>query len=232
MSITRQKNQQLNDSPTPADHPGRTIAPLDIFVLLNVCLFLLLCVFAYFAQFVDYSRSLLRLLHPREYLIYASGILTIIFLLWWWFRRYRFEVWLLLLLQIGILMHFTGAFVNADGKRIYELYFLGLRYDKYVHFYNAFVVSMLVWKLFHLDRAATTLLSSLSVVLSVLGLGAVVEIVEYGIAKTLAVNGVGDYDNNMQDLIANFIGSSLSTCLLYLRSKRTKSHSSPPSHSA
>ena len=33
------------------------------------------------------------------------------------------------------------------------------------------------------------------------------EIVEYGVVLTVPNNGVGGYDNNMQDLIANFCGS-------------------------
>jgi hypothetical protein len=43
----------------------------------------------------------------------------------------------------------------------------------------------------------------------VLGLGTLVEIVEYLVTLTVSVNGVGGYDNNMQDLISNLIGVSL-----------------------
>ena len=42
-------------------------------------------------------------------------------------------------------------------------------------------------------------------------LGAIIEMVEYGVVLTFETNGVGDYDNNMQDLLANFCGS-----LIYL----------------
>jgi hypothetical protein len=40
----------------------------------------------------------------------------------------------------------------------------------------------------------------------VLGLGAMVEMFEYIVTRHLPQNGVGGYDNNMQDLIANFVG--------------------------
>jgi hypothetical protein len=47
----------------------------------------------------------------------------------------------------------------------------------------------------------------LFVLLVVLGLGAVIEIVEYVVVLTVPRNGVGGYDNNMQDLIANLCGA-------------------------
>ena len=47
------------------------------------------------------------------------------------------------------------------------------------------------------------------VFLIVLGLGAIVEIFEYGVTKTVPHNGVGDYDNNMQDLLGNCAGGLL-----------------------
>jgi hypothetical protein len=46
------------------------------------------------------------------------------------------------------------------------------------------------------------------VLLVVLGLGAVVEIVEYFVVLTVAHQGVGDYHNNLQDLVANLVGAS------------------------
>jgi hypothetical protein len=45
-------------------------------------------------------------------------------------------------------------------------------------------------------------------VLVVLGLGAIIEIVEYIVVLTVPQNGVGGYDNNMQDLLANLAGAS------------------------
>jgi len=36
-----------------------------------------------------------------------------------------------------------------------------------------------------------------------------VEVIEYFVCATIPGNGVGSYDNNMQDLAANFLGGSL-----------------------
>jgi hypothetical protein len=44
-------------------------------------------------------------------------------------------------------------------------------------------------------------------VFSVLGVGAIIEIAEYIVTLTVEHNGVGSYNNNMLDLIANLFGS-------------------------
>ncbi len=111
-------------------------------------------------------------------------------------------------LQIGIAMHFSGAFVQIEGGRLYDAHVLGLRYDKYVHFVNAFSATLLVGRLFQIQSIALTRVNSVLLMLVVLGLGAVIEIVEYVVVLTVPANGVGGYDNNMQDLMANFCGAS------------------------
>jgi uncharacterized membrane protein YjdF len=84
---------------------------------------------------------------------------------------------------------------------------LGIQYDKYVHFVNAFSTTLLMSRLFQIQGIVLTRVNSLLMMLVVLGLGAVVEIVEYVVVLTVPSNGVGGYDNNMQDLMANFCGS-------------------------
>ena len=184
---------------------------IDAFVLTNVTLFLLLCVFRYYARFVHYRGAQ----HIEEFFVYASVILLAIGLLWWVFRHYAFDGPTLLALQVGILMHFSGAFVFVNGHRLYDEILLGVRYDKYVHFINAAAGTLLVCRLFGIQRIALTRVNQAFAVLVVLGLGAIVEIVEYLVVLTVPENGVGGYDNNMQDLMANFAGSS---CFMLARS--------------
>ena len=178
------------------------IKNVDLFVLANICLFVLLCILRYYARFVHYRGA------PNigEFFVYAVGIIAVILTLWWYFRRFTFDTSLLVLLEIGILMHFSGAFVHIDGHRLYDAHFLWIRYDKYVHLVNSFVVSILVRKLFVIQKNELDLINRIFILLIVLGLGAIVEIVEYGVTKTVPHNGVGDYDNNMQDLIGNCAG--------------------------
>ena len=176
---------------------------IDIFVAVNLVLFLAMCVFRYYARFIHYRG----IEHIQEFLVYAVVIICGIIILWRLFRRYPFDATLLVLLQLGIIMHFAGAFVQINGGRLYDVDLLGIRYDKYVHFVNAFSATLLVSRLFQIQHIAPTGFNSVFLVMVVLGLGAVVEIVEYGVVLTVPNNGVGGYDNNMQDLIGNLCGS-------------------------
>jgi len=205
-----------------SDHPspwvvasGRLakIRPLDVFVLVNGSLFLSMCAFVYYNRFIQYRGAA----NINEFFVYAVGIFAAICFLWVYFRDYELRPELLLLVQIGILLHFAGAFVQVEHHRLYDEYFLGLRYDKYVHFANALIAALLVWRLCVIRGISVRGINSLLVVLSVLGLGALIEIVEYLVVMTVERNGVGGYDNNMQDLIANFLGASLGVLYLNLR---------------
>ena len=187
-----------------------TLRPIDIFVLLNTFLFLLLCVFTYYDRFVSYRGAA----NIHEFFIYASAILASIAFLWFYFRHYKLETGLLVLLEIGILMHFSGAFVQFDGYRLYDVQLLGIRYDKYVHFVNAFIGAALIWKLCSVRKVPLHGVNILIVPLVVLGLGSIIEMLEYMVVVTVESNGVGGYDNNMQDLIANLFGSSIYVCLI------------------
>jgi putative membrane protein len=179
------------------------VRKLDVFAAVNVALFLVLCVFRYYARFIQYRG----IGHIEEFFFYAVVILVGIAVLWRGFRHHEFETLVLVLVELGILMHFAGAFVQVDGGRLYDVHLLGIRYDKYVHFVNAFVVALLMSRLFLAHGIAPTPLHRLLLVLAVLGLGAVVEIMEYAAMLTIPGNGVGGYDNNMQDLVSNACGS-------------------------
>jgi hypothetical protein len=60
-------------------------------------------------------------------------------------------------------------------------------------------------------------LESVFIVSVVLGLGAIIEIIEYIDTRTIPNHGVGGYDNNMQDLIANLIGGLLFVFISFRR---------------
>lgn len=109
-------------------------------------------------------------------------------------------------------MHFAGGFAFWQERRLYDVIIMGIRYDKYVHFFNAAVAGLFVRRL-SLERALKhEWLCNLVTVLTVLGMGAFVEIVEYMVMLTMTINGVGNYDNNMQDLAADMAG--VTSCVL------------------
>lgn len=184
----------------------------DIFAFINAGLFGFMCATVYYARFVTY-RGVGNL---HEFFFYAAAILAAIGLGAFFLRRLYWPTWLLILLQAGILAHFAGAFLPIDGGRLYDAIIFGVRYDKYVHAFNALAGAALVAHL--LSRANASLPARPTVILlTVLGGGAVVEILEYLVSITVPHSGVGDYDNNMQDLISNLVGAAAYVIYLELR---------------
>ena len=182
---------------------SRGLKNVDIFVIANAVLLLFMCVFVYYSRFVEYRGAA----NIHEFFFYAVVIFAAIFAGWLYFRHLQITTSLLLLLQVGILMHFAGAYIPVNEGRLYDAHFLYIRYDNYVHFVNAFAVAALVTYLFTYLNVNIPTLNNLVVILVVMGLGALVEIVEYIVVLTVEDHGVGGYHNNMQDLIANLAGS-------------------------
>ena len=140
-----------------------------------------------------------------EFGIYAASIFALIALSWYFLRRRPCPTSLLLLVELSLLAHFAGAFVPIDGARLYEAEILGLRFDKYVHLFNAYAGGALIDHFLQQDLKARPLI----VAGLVLGVGAVVEIIEYLAFLAVSDAGVGGYENNMQDLVMNLVGVSL-----------------------
>ncbi len=183
----------------------------DCFVLFNTLLFVFMCTFVYQERFVKYLGNERNI----EFFIYAVLIIIFIIGLWLQFRKLFFPLPIVVMIELGILVHFAGGLIFIDGHRLYDQYLLGIRYDKYVHLINAFAVTMLIQNIFIVSRLKLRYLRDVIVFFVVLGLGAILEITEYIVTRHVIYNGVGGYDNNMQDLIANACGVFL--CLLVWR---------------
>jgi len=169
--------------------------------------------YRYFPRYLAYQGPG----NVSEFFLYAVGILSIISVLWWGFRRLVLPAPLLVLLEVGILLHFAGGFVAVDGQRLYDTTLFGisaeyLRFDKLVHLVNAFTVTLLVLRLVQ-SRTHVVPMVRLFALLAVLGLGATVELIEFSALKLFAQTGVGSYDNNMLDLVANLGGATLGAVL-------------------
>lgn len=146
-----------------------------------------------------------------EFGLYAAVFAVAFVGAWWYLRRFEFPWWLYVLVEVGILAHFAGGLLHfgPDNLRLYGHRFLGVRYDKLVHFYNSAVLATAITYI--LDGAGVRLgrAKGFVVVLMMLGVGALWEIVEYSAVMSLPTTGVGDYHNNMRDLVANLAGSLL-----------------------
>lgn len=213
---------KTGSSAKPAGVPAGGLRNVDVFALANLALFLFMCIFVYYDRFLQYrGRG-----NVHEFFIYALALLAYLGLVWWYLRHFTFPNLLLGMVQFGILIHFAGAFVPVDGGRLYDVVLFGIRYDKYVHFTNAFVTTAVLIHLFGILNAHLPIIRQAVICLAVLGLGGIVEIVEYLVMLTVPNAQAGGYDNNMQDLIGNLIGTC--TCMAvvhagaWLRRVRTR----------
>ena len=180
---------------------------MDVFFAVNVLLFILMCVFAYYARWTKYAGN--GRIAIEEFMFYAVVIILAITALWVWLRRYPFPAWLVMVIELGILLHFAGGLVHFGGARLYDHIYCGIRYDKYVHFANAFFATLVVQEIFRIKNLPINAFTRLVIYLVALGLGSAIEICEYVVTLTVPQNGVGGYDDNLRDLIANSCGGAL-----------------------
>jgi len=175
---------------------------VDAFVVFNLLLFMAMTVLFYRDRFIHYRGQA----HIAEFYFYAVLIFSSICVLWRIFRHSAIPAGVLLVLQIGILMHFAGGLVIPESGRLYDIYLAGVRYDKYVHLVNGCATGLLVCWVWKRGGVRWGGIAALTIALAVLGLGGIVEIAEYAVYCTVPSNGVGGYDNNMQDLYSNLLG--------------------------
>ena len=159
-------------------------------------------------------------LSAAELFLYASVVALAAALLWRRLRRLPWPPPLLALVQLALLASVGGyAVVGEGGRRVYDLSFLSVPADAAVHFLSAAVATLAVGFALEALGQRPRRLEGLIVVFLVLGGGAAWEILEYAAKTTFTEVGVGAYDNNMRDLVANLAGA-LSTRFLPARWRR------------
>jgi hypothetical protein len=184
-------------------------ALFDGFVLANLALWGLGARFL-FRRPLAFHRAELSL---AELFLYASLIALVLALIWSRLRRLPWRPALLALVQGALLTSIAGFAVIADGRRLYDCSWLSLPFDKIVHFLCAAVAALGVGALFSALGLRFLRLEGTVVVLVVLGGGAIWEILEYLVKTVFTDVGVGAYDNNMQDLVANLVGGLFARAL-------------------
>ncbi len=198
--------------------PQFKITNVDLFALINALFFLWMCFATYFDRFIHYRGRE----YIWEFFVYAVLILAVILAAWKIIRHFPIPSWLLFSIQIGILMHFAGGLAVLHESRLYDKIILGIRYDKYVHAVNACLGGLLFYKLYFEKLDLKGWIRDLQLLVMILGLGTVIEIIEYLVTLTVTTNGVGNYDNNMQDLISNFTGVVISISVIRIITDRKK----------
>ncbi len=194
------------------------ISGMDIFAGVNTLFFLYMCYAAYYDRFIHYRGHR----YLWEFFVYAAVILVLILLAWKKTRHIRMPSWILVLIQVGIVIHFLGGLAIWHESRLYDKIILGVRYDKYVHLFNAFIGTTILNHLYFKSLGLKNTAKDFHLILVVLGLGAMIEMVEYLVTLTAITNGVGGYDNNMMDMISNLTGSILAVLTTRIISARTR----------
>lgn len=182
----------------------RRIKGFDIFFVINAFLFILMCIFAHYARWTKYAGT--GKIAVAEFFFYATVLMAVAAILWIWLRRYHFPWWLLIIIEFGILIQFAGGLIYFGGARLYDHVFFYIRFDKYVHFVNSIIAAVTVIEIIQMKGLPINGFTRFLTLLVVLGLGSLVEISEYTVTLTIASNGVGGYDDNMRDMIANGCG--------------------------
>lgn len=188
---------------------GAGLRPLDVATVLNLALFGLACALRYWDRWLRYRGPG----NLAEFLVYAAVIAAGFVVIWYGLRRGPWSWGLVALIEAPVLLHFAGVLLSIDGGRLYDWAVAGVRFDKLVHLVSAAAVTVAVRRILRWREARLGDLEPLAIVLIVLGLGAFWEMVEYVVMRTVPGAGVGLYDNNLQDLVANLVGSGTAVLL-------------------
>lgn len=139
--------------------------------------------------------------------VYTAVVTLLVTAIWLVLRRYEHPIWLTLLLQLALLGHIAGRTISLDGTELYRIHVLGLRMDKPIHAFNSLAGAAYITVLFRRVGVRLGGWEGFTVIMVACGAGAFVEIVEYLGVLLLPFTYVGDYANNVQDLVANLIGA-------------------------
>ena len=121
----------------------------------------------------------------------------------------RFSTHVLVLLCVVGFCHMAGANLEVSGATLYKQVWFGfIRYDHLVHGFGLGAAGLATWEATRRMLAADGgMRAAVVVILGANTVGAFIEIGEYLATLTLPGVRVGAYANNMQDLIANLVGS-------------------------
>ena len=162
-----------------------------------------------------------------EFIAYIIVILFFLWLIGTTINKVQYSLASLVGLTIWSGLHMAGGGIMIGESRLYDVMLIPLsqtlpifRYDQFVHIWG-FGSSTLV--MFCLLRRPLVkpfkhpIALSIVVVMAGLGVGALNEIVEFGVSAIVDESGVGGYLNTSLDLCANLIGAMLGLIYIHLR---------------
>jgi hypothetical protein len=139
---------------------------------------------------------------------YVPITLVLALVVGWIHRTARFADWTLMALAAAGIGNLAGGVLLVGDGTLYGAAVIGdIRYDKVFH---ALATGVAGWasyeavKRWGVTRTGTAIFVA---IMMAAGAGAFVEIIEYAGSVIFENTSVGDYGNNMLDLVANTVGS-------------------------
>lgn len=162
-----------------------------------------------------------------EFMIYIAVIVFLIVIMVFLHKKYNFSPGILLGTSIWGLMHMAGGSIKINGSVLYAFKIIPIwvtdnfyvfKFDQFAHFYCYIFATLIVFYILKKDinnKNKTAI--SLIILFAGMGIGALNEMIEFSAVLFLSSTGVGDYFNNMWDLMFNALGAL--TAVVYLNVK-------------
>lgn len=133
-------------------------------------------------------------------------------------RAVRFSLPVLWALALAGVGNMAGGVLLVDGRPLYLAPVGGgLHYDKLFHAAATGVAAWASWEALAHWSVVGRGRTAFAAVLMAAGAGALVEVVEFTGTQVFPTTNVGDYENNMLDLVANLTGALVAVALLARR---------------
>lgn len=170
-----------------------------VFLLITLCIFL--------TAFV--------LQRNFEAIPYIGGIVFWMFLVIKTSKKVRYTDLSIWGLSLWAMLHLAGGAVLINGQKLYTILLVPitsdiLRFDQAVHAFGFFVATLVMYDimcLFIQKPIKHWFAFGVVLVMAGLGVGALNEILEFGITLLVPETAIGGYVNTSLDLVADFVGA-------------------------
>lgn len=156
-----------------------------------------------------------------EFVYYILVLLPLFISTYFLRKRIKLHLPIFVLVSLLFIMHCAGGILSFGGVRLYDTYFWLIKYDNIMHFFGSFILVFVVYSLMF-NRTKENLFVKLALI--AMGVGTIVEIIEFIAVNFIGITGVGDYFNNALDLVMNTLGALLGALIVsgYNRKKEFK----------
>jgi len=165
-----------------------------------------------------------------EFIIYVGVIIFFLIVIAATIKKVDYTLASLVGLTVWSALHLAGGAIAFGEGRLYDIIILPLsqnypvlRYDQVVHIWGFGASTLVMYSLLKRPLAKplqNPVAVSIILLMAGLGMGALNEIIEFGVATAVPDSGVGGYVNTSLDLCADLIGAVLG--LVYIRLRYLK----------